>query len=332
MSKTVETVLGPIKTEEMGFTLTHEHLYVDCNNIYRISYGAEKMSDEILTREMRETVMKDLQTVVFGYKDNIRFDNVDDMVRELEPFKAAGGKTIFEVTTVDLGRDPLKLKEIAEKSGVNIIMGGTYYYYPSMDGHARKLVDEEKKNELAELMIREFYEGVGDTGIKPGVLGELGLQHDDRTNNVLMHAACIAQKETKKPLIVHYAPYEILDVAEEEGADVTKIVMGHWSTDFPVEDAIKRGAWVSFDQIGMNFPGIIGDDRRADDVKYMFDKGWQDRLLLSHDIAWKVRLKKYGGEGYDDMNKNFFPKLEARGITKEQINRLMTVNPQKLFE
>ena len=309
MSQKVQTVTGLIDAEEMGFTLTHEHLIVDANNIYRISYGADRMGDELITKEKRNEVLKDLQTVVFGYKDNIRFDNPDDMVRELESFKSAGGKTIFEVTTLDLGRKPEALKYISEKSGVNIVMGGTYYYFPSMDDNAKKLVMDGNKNGLAELMIKEFYEGVGDTGIKPGVLGELGLQHDDYTNDVLCHAAMIAQRETGKPLIVHYAPYEILDVAVSEGADISKIVMGHWSTDMPVEDAVKRGAWISFDQIGMNFPGIISDDRRADDVLYMFKKGWQDRLLLSHDIAWKIRMKKYGGEGYDDMNRNFFPKL-----------------------
>ncbi len=260
MRTTVETVCGPVPIDSLGKTLTHEHLFMNTMNVYSLSYGADKMSDRKITREMRPEILKDLQTVVFGYKDNVIFDNIDDMVEELLPFKEAGGKTLFEVTSCDLGRNPLALKEISEKSGVQIIMGGTYYYYPSIDSQVREIMSGEKGiNRLADLMIKEFYDGADDTGIKPGVLGELGLQYDASTNHILLHSAMIAQRETGAPLIIHSAPYEALDAAETEGADLTKIVLGHWTIDQPVDEAVKRGAWVSFDQFGMNFPGIIGD-------------------------------------------------------------------------
>lgn len=331
MRSHVESVCGPVAIDSLGFTLTHEHLWCDTRRIYYKSYGKEKMSDEKITRGNRCRVMKDLNSIVFGYKDNVVFDCVNDMVDELRDYRNCGGNTIFEVSTIDLGRDPIKLRELSQKSGVNIIMGGTYYYYPSIDEATRELIDQEKTGMLADLMIREFYDGVGNTGIKPGVLGELGLQYQKKTDDILLHAAIIAQRETDAPLIVHYAPYEILDIAEKEGANLNKIVMGHWSMENKVEEAVKRGAWVSFDQFGMNFPGIIGDEQRINDVITVFEHGWERQLLLSQDIAWKVRLKKYGGEGFGDLIVNILPKLRARGLTESQLHLLFCENPQSLL-
>ena len=331
MRKFVETVRGPLPIDDIGITLTHEHLIVDTNRVYRISYGADRMSDEKVTCQNRDEITKDLQSIVFGYKDNIRFDDVDLMVKELREFTEVGGKTLFEVTTSDLGRDPIKLREISEKSGVNIIMGGTYYYFPSIDQPTRELMLTKGKNALADLMIREFYEGVGDTGIKPGVLGEVGLQHDDATNQILIRAAFIAQKETGAPVIVHSAPYWILDVAEEEGADLSKIVMGHWTMNESVEKAVNRGAWISFDQFGMNFPGIISDNQRMLDVLAVFEHGWENQLLLSQDICWKVRLKAFGGAGYADIFHHVLPRLIEHGLTTEQLMRVFCDNPKRLL-
>lgn len=330
MRQYVETVCGPIRIDDIGITLTHEHLWVDGMNVYSISYGAEKMSNEKISIENRKEVLKDLSSVVFGYKDNVILADVEESVRELEDYKAAGGGTLFEVSTIDLGRNPVRLREISQKSGVHIIMGGTYYYYPSIDAKTKEIIQTKGKNGLADLMIREFYDGVGDTGIRPGVLGEVGLQHKE-TDLILAHAAMIAQRETGAPVIFHCAPEWILDVAEAEGADLQKVVMGHWSMSDPVEKALQRGAWVSFDQFGMNFPGIINDDQRIDDVMAMFENGWEKQLLISQDVAWKTRLKKYGGNGYAELLKDTVPRLYSRGLSREQVTDLLVENPKKLL-
>ncbi len=331
MKKTVQTVLGPVPVDELGPALTHEHLWMDTTRVYFKSWGAEKMSDEKVTPENRSRIAGDLQSIVFGYKDNVLFDNADDMAEELKPFRAAGGKTIFEVTTEDLGRDPLRLREISEKSGVHIIMGGTFYYFPSVGSPVREMILNGEKNKLADHMIREFFEGAGDTGIKPGILGEVGLQHGESTDRVLLDAVMTAQKETGAPVIIHSAPYGALDAAEREGADLSKIVMGHWTMDNEVEKAVKRGAWVSFDQFGMNFSGIIGDDRRIRDVLSVFEHGWEKSLLLSQDVCWKIRLKKYGGEGYAGLFTETFPKLLSLGLTESQLDGVIRENPARLL-
>lgn len=336
MHRQVNTVRGPIPVRDIGITLTHEHLWMDTVPLYYRQQPALQgsMCTERVTPANRDFIWSDKERILHYCEDNIRFDNIDDMVEELKDFTAAGGSTIFEVTPHDLGRDPLALREISEKSGVNIVMGGTHYYLPCLDEETLDVVYRDEKKAvslLADRMIAEFDVGVGDTGVKPGVLGEVGLRHEP-TNRILARAALIAQRETGAPAIFHYAPLWILDMAEEVGADLSKIVMGHWSMAHPVEEAIRRGAWVSFDQFGMNFPGILTDEERAGEVLAMFERGWEKQLLLSMDICWKVRLKKCGGGGYADIFRSAFPLLIEKGIRKEQLLSLLRDNPQRLLE
>jgi len=336
MNKYVETVRGPMLIEDIGITLTHEHLSFSCVNfITRLMGDDRQMTDEKITPENRDKVTGSHYNGLCVYKDNIVYDDVDDIVKELEDFKAAGGSTIFDVTPSDLGRDPLKLKEISEKSGVNVIMGSGYYGIVSMDPVSLDLLLKKGLHEgvhaLADHMIREFYDGVGDTGIKPGVLGEIG-QHRGETEGLLARAALIAQKETGAPLIFHGPWLSVLDVAKREGADLSKIVMGHWNMDWPVEEAMKRGAWVSIDQFGINYPELTQDERRIEDVLKFFDRGWDKQLLISQDMCDKTRLKKNGGAGYGELFTSTFPKLIARGLTQEQLDRVMIDNPKRLLQ
>jgi len=329
MKKYVETVCGPMLIEDIGRTLTHEHLIIDIGNFYGFFNDKRHAIDEKVTLENRDRIVKSLKSIWMTTDNNI-FDNADDMAEELKHYAAAGGKTIFEVTPIDIGRDPLKLREISEKSGVNVIMGVGYYGVLSMTTETRELLLQKGSSALADFMIREFYDGVGDTGIKPGVIGEIGM-HRGETERILALAAIIAQKETGAPLIFHNPPVWVLDLAEREGADLSKIVMGHWTMREPVEKAIKKGAWVSMDQFGINYPGIMGDDERIEDVLKIFENGWEKQLLLSQDVCYKVRLKKYGGAGFGELFSSTFSKMVERGITQEQLDMVVVDNVKRLL-
>jgi len=132
-------------------------------------------------------------------------------------------------------------------------------------------------------------------------------------------------------LIFHNPPVWVLDLAEREGADLSKIVMGHWTMREPVEKAIKKGAWVSMDQFGINYPGIMGDDERIEDVLKIFENGWEKQLLLSQDVCYKVRLKKYGGAGFGELFSSTFSKMVERGITQEQLDMVVVDNVKRLL-
>ena len=254
------------------------------------------------------------------------------IIDELMDFKAAGGQTIFEVSTVDLGRDPWKLRRIAEKTGLNIVMGSTYYHFPSLPPQTQELILNKGVNGMADLFIRELEEGVAGSGIRPGVLGEIGPVEGNAGTDIVFHAAAITSRETGVPAIIHYATMDTLRIFEEEGADPGKVVMGHWGMEFPVDEAIRHGAMISFDQFGMNFPGIKSDDERLREVVVMMEKGYEDRLILSQDMCWKIRFRNCGGDGYGYLLNTIIPKLKAMGVTDAQIHKMMVENVKTLFQ
>ena len=331
MAKQVQTVMGPIDVEQLGVTQAHEHLYFDCEYLYERAWPNNVFSSEKVTAQNRGEVMTDLQTVLYKYGDNLLFDDTDMIIDELADFKAAGGQTIFEVTTVDLGRDPWKLRRIAEKTGLNIVMGSTYYHFPSLPPQTKEWLQNKGVNGLADHFIRELCEGVAGTGIRPGVLGEIGPGEGEESTNMILHAAAIASRETGVPAIIHYANMDVLRIFEEEGADPRKLVMGHWGLEFPVDEAIRHGAMISFDQFGMNFPGIKSDDERLKEVVTMMERGYEDHLILSQDMCWKIRLRCCGGDGYGHLLGTIVPKLKEMGVTDEQVRKMMTENVKTLF-
>ena len=332
MAKQVQTVMGPIDADQMGVTQAHEHLYFDCEYLYERAWPENVFSKEKVTTENRKTVMTDLQTVLYKYGDNLLFSDTDMIIDELADFKAAGGQTIFDVTTVDLNRDPWKLRRIAEKTGLNIVMGSTYYHFPSLPPQTQELILRKGINGMADLFIQELEEGVTGTGIRPGVLGEIGPGEGEEGTNIILHAAAIASRETGVPAIVHYSNMEVLRIFEEEGADPRKLVMGHWGLEFPVDEAIRHGAMISFDQFGMNFPGIKGDDERLKEVVTMMERGYEDHLILSQDMCWKIRLRCCGGDGYGHLLNTITPKLKDMGVTDAQIHKMMVENVKTLFQ
>ena len=85
----VMTVLGPVNPLEIGITASHEHLFAD---------STSNRSDT-----------------------DTRLDDLDTVIEELLGFKAAGGDTIVEVTTIDMGRDVSRLVELSTATGVKII-------------------------------------------------------------------------------------------------------------------------------------------------------------------------------------------------------------------
>lgn len=332
MAKQVQTVMGPIDVDQLGVTQAHEHCYFDCEYLYERAHPHIVFSDEKITTENRKTVMTDLQTVLYTYGDNLLFEDTNMIIDELADFKAAGGQTIFDVSTVDLGRDPWKLRRISQKTGLNIVMGSTYYHFPSLPPQTKELIMNKGINGMADLFIQELEEGVAGTGIRPGVLGEIGPGEGEEGTQIILHAAAIACRETGVPAIIHYSNMNVLRIFEEEGADPRKVVMGHWGMEFPVDEAVQHGAMISFDQFGMNFPGIKGDDERLKDVVAMMERGYEDRLILSQDMCWKIRLRCCGGDGFGYLQNSILPRLKELGVTDAQIHKMMVENVKALFE
>ena len=193
-----QTVLGPIRAEDMGITLPHEHLLIDFAVMFK---EPESEPERALARQpVRLANLGWVRQNFSSNLDNLRL--LDEQVArdELLLYRAAGGRTVVDPTNRGLARDPLALARVARATGLNIIMGSGYYvaasHPPDMDG---RTVDA-----LAREIVDEVTRGVGETGVRAGFIGEIGTTWPWTDNEKkVVRAAVQAQRETGAPLMIH---------------------------------------------------------------------------------------------------------------------------------
>lgn len=338
----VNTVRGPVSSRDLGMTLTHEHLVVDWT---ARMVAPEKAAERELYEADVNASMNWLLTENPGCcLDNALLDDIDGVIKELENFANSGGRTIVECSNGDIGRNPVALREISEMSGLNIIMGSGWYVHPFHDS-ARATATAD---DLCEELLAEFAEGVGGTGVKPGIIGEIGVSPlFTEAEKTCLRAACRAQRQIGVPLYVHLPGWqrralEVLNIAiEQEGVAPEAIVLCHMDPsgeDVGYQRAVaERGAWLEFDMIGMlNYYAGEGQspapEQTAVAIAGLIRDGHGGRILLSHDLAVKSMWTRNGGNGVGYVSRLFMPRLERHGVPASVVADLLTVNPRRLFE
>ena len=296
----IHTVLGEIEPSALGRTLMHEHIFCD---LYRVTGRLnELLNDEALA------------------------------VEELSALRQAGGAALVEATTPDMGRDPEALCRVAEKTELHIIMGTGWYRQPFYPPEIDRLLT----NELADRIIAELVDGVDGTGIRAGIIGEIGIHLDYATaqEEKVLRAAARAQKATGAPLTTHASMYPVgllqLEVLKDEGADMSRVIIGHCDTylDQAYHLAIlESGAYVQFDTVGRNH--MNPDSRRASAFAELARLGWKHKLLLSSDRCHRSDLCAFGGLGYGYVFTGFFDLLRAKGIDDETLDTVTIENPRR---
>lgn len=299
----VNTVAGAVSVDDLGLVLTHEHLFID------------------LVREFRGIGL---------------LHEVDLLTEEVRRFAAAGGGTIVDCTSVGIGRDPMKLREVAAATGVHIVMGCGYYRDPFLD---EQWIDANDADAIAVQLIREIEHGVGDTGIRPGIIGEVGCNRDylSAREERSLRAAARASRATGLPITTHAARWEVghiqLDVFEHEGVDPGSVIIGH--CDLLQQDGkryhlelARRGAYVQFDTLAHAL-GEYDLDQRVGYVTNMIDAGHTDRILLSHDVCLRTHLAAFGGTGFSFIADDFRRRLLAAGVTPDEFHAITVANPAR---
>jgi phosphotriesterase-related protein len=127
-----------------------------------------------------------------------------------------------------------------------------------------------------------------------------------------------------------------LRIFEEEGADPTRIVIGH-ADSYPVLDhhlaIVERGASVEFDFLGMLFSPFErhGEPRVVELLCDLLARGHVDRILLSQDVCHDSQLTRYEGNGYTYLARTFLPRLRAAGVSEVEIEAMTVGNPRRLL-
>ncbi len=304
------TVRGPVAATEIGFTLPHEHTRCVLWHIPNRWDYRELVGDE------------------------------DRIVSELEPFREAGGSCLVDVTLDAIGRDPERLRRLSERSGVHIVMGSGWYreaYYPPEDRIDRRTVDD-----LADVLMQEAREGVLGTGIRPGIIGEIGTDKPwvSALEERVFRAAARASRETGLAVTTHAANSNVgvaqLRVLEDAGADPTRVIVGH-TDSHPRLDyylaLIERGANIQFDFLGMTYTPLErhGEPRLIALLLELLGRGHVDRILFSQDVCHDSQLQSYGGNGYTYLQDAFLPRLREVGVADGAIEQMTVLNPRRLL-
>ena len=335
----IKSVLGELKRDELGVVTTHEHVLLDLTAFFE-NHEVDGIDDPA-TEKVKMENLGILSRDCYALKDNLLLDSEELAIKELSFFKRAGGNTVVDASLDGIGRNPLALKRISQATGLNIIMGCGFYVGATHPESLSKMSERE----IADIMVRELREGID--GICAGYIGEIGISEifDDKERRVL-RAAAIASLDTGAAINVHINPWtvnglEATDILLSSGVSPDRICISHIDVENR-EDYIfallDKGVYVEFDNFGKEYYikrevrnsgyGLfVRDTERVTLLKKMIDRGYLSQILLSCDLCLKNLTRTYGGWGYDHLLTNVLPMMEDEGITKEQIDALLRVNP-----
>lgn len=294
----VMTVLGAIEPGELGVVLPHEHILVNA-----VRWDAE-----------------------------IWIDDIDLAIEEVMLFRRLGGSTIVDVTSGGLGREPAGLARVAKETGVNIVMGSGWYH----EGCYPQELWRKTTNQIADEIVRDLVQGVGATGIRAGIIGEVGCRadHVSPVEERVLRAASRAHHETGRSIITHgdFSPIGLaqLDIFEDEGVDLSRVIVSHCDscTAPGYHTAVAaRGAFVEFDLVRGNSQWEI--DRHLRWIRRLADQGYLDQVLLSHDVCKLKHLTAYGGFGYGYLLREFKHRLADAGFNEAERCTLFRTNPMR---
>jgi predicted metal-dependent phosphotriesterase family hydrolase len=329
---TIETVSGPVDGADLGYTLPHEHVFLN------------------LTRTVPQTGLVNVWSEVEA---------------DLAAYAAAGGRTLVDLTSSELSEysaplfhgdpgasqvaDPrtrsrsaanaLATRDMAAAVGLTVILGTGHYHQAYLDP---EWFDRTSTSQLADYLIGDLVEGIPGTDIRAGVIGEIAadLPYVTAAEERSFRAAARACLETGALISTHAPTFPVglaeLEILRSEGVDPTRIVIGHADTvkhlDYSLE-VLRQGAWVQYDCL---MPCKVGGrlvphelNRRLDYLKELIARGHGDRILLSHDACARTHLAAHGGTGRSFLPAEFPALARAAGIDEEWLHRIFVENPRR---
>ena len=352
MAGKVVTVLGPIEPDELGTTLMHEHLFCDggCYHTIPEEASLRQLVDKPVSFGMLGVVGR-LWNVV---RDHTRMYSFEEAVSEVTAFRLAGGHSLVEATSIGIGRDPLALARVARATGLNIVMGGGYYVPASYHSGLADMTEDQVYDRLA----HEVTLGVGDTGIKTGIIGEVGVGgsmsqlagvEGPLPEAKVLRAAARAHAVTGAPMLIHPSPFRssleaVAETVIDAGADPGRVVFAHMDvqTDVGVLEWLAgMGFNVEYDAWGIEDSEIVdsvdpaiqlpNDTDRLGHLRRLIEVGHLNRLVITQDVFLRLQLASLGGKGYAHILDNIVPRMRGRGFTNQEIDTLLVGNPKRIL-
>ena len=337
----VQTVLGAIEPESLGVTMTHEHLLSTFEEVLASPEEASRRA--LYEAPLSMDLLGQFYHGQAENKSNFKLDDITPIIEEVGLYRQFGGHALVDATNIGLGRDPIGLARISRATGVHVIMGSSFYVGATHPAD----MDDRSEESLTEQIVGEVVRGVGSTGIKSGLMGEVGcswpLQPNERK---VLRATARAQRLTGASILIHpgrdeSAPGEIMQVLLDAGADLNRVIVGHLDRTIFDKKALKEladtGCFLEYDFFGEEasyFPSapqidIMNDAHRLSMMAWLVSEGHGGQLLVSHDIARKSQLVRNGGQGYCYFLEYMVPRMRAKGFSEEDIQRILVENPRR---
>ncbi len=331
--KKAMTVLGPVNADRLGHILPHEHILLDLSEL-----DVAPRYPELLDKKVSIEILGKLRRDIWSCRDNLRLDDQEVATQEIASFKLNGGGTIVDVTPIGLKRDVKPIREIAEQTEVNIVVGTGYYHVAVHPKQAAEL----SVGDIADWVVKELQVGIDDTGIKAGIIGEIGVgspMHPEEEK--VLRAAARAHQRTGAPVSVGQRGGDEIEridaILAEEGVSPERVILCHMgSVNQELQFcAADQGYYLELDDFGHEYytdalAGVITrDPDRIKMVKALIERGHLRQLLISNGLALKMLLKRYGGWSYEHIKPNIKPFMLREGIPIKAVDTLIHYNPMR---
>jgi phosphotriesterase-related protein len=317
----MNTVRGAIDPAQLGVTLMHEHVFVLSAEIMQNFH--EPWGDE----EKR----------------------VADAITRLNQLKARGVDSIVDLTVIGLGRYIPRIQRVAAETQLNIVAAtGVYTYndvpmYFHFQGPGTELGGPEM---MVDMFVKDIEEGIADTGVKAAIL-KCATDRPGVTPGVerVLRAVAQAHLRTGVPISTHTHAatergLEQQRIFQEEGVDLTRVVIGHSgdTTDIAyLEKLIANGSYIGMDRFGIDV--LLPFEDRVNTVAKMCELGYADKMVLSQDAAcfndWLPEAALptvLPNWHYMHIHNDVIPALKQRGVTDRQVETMLVDNPRRILE
>jgi phosphotriesterase-related protein len=315
----VETARGPVDTGRLGTTLMHEHVFV-LNEEIRLNYPGEWDEDA----------------------------RIADAAAKLNALRQRGCDTIADPTVIGLGRDIRRIQRVAAGTDLNIIVATGLYTYGDVPFYFRyrgSQASSASSDPMTAMFVADITEGISGTGVKAAFL-KCAIEEQGLVPGVerVLRAVGAAHAATGAPITVHTHPgsrsgLEAMRVLAAEGADLTKVVMGHSGDTTDVDylaTLADAGCLLGMDRFGLDI--VLPLEQRVATVAELARRGYADRMVLSHDAACYIDWFRqdqipafapswHFGHLFDDV----LPALRERGVSEAQIQTMLVANPARYF-
>jgi len=264
--------------------------------------------------------------------------NHDSIIKEVIPYfeelKEFNVNYFVDATPNYLGRDVLLLEKIANKTGIRIITN-TGLYGARNNKFIPQYALEMAVNDLAEMWINEYENGINKTSIKPGFI-KIGVDNSDSLHTMhqkLVKAAALTHLKTGLTIASHTGKamnlWPQLKILKEMGVSPESFIWVHAQSEDNNDNYLKAadmGCWISLDGLGWEL------EKHIEKLLFAKRNGILNRILISHDSGWYDPQKENQTiKPFTNIFKRLYPELKSYGFTDDEFKLLISVNPSKAF-